>query len=80
MEAIEAKNKEEDVAECKKKEEEKTVKGESEAAEVKQKEEVAEHKTDTEGKSRKSMSFSETVAQSSNVYLYLLNRWNKCKC
>ena len=60
-EAAEAKKKEEEVAERKKKkEEEDGVKAEVEAAEVKKKEEeVTEN--DTEGKSRKAVSFSETV-------------------
>ena len=62
VKAAEAKKKEEEVAECKKKkEEEDRVKAEVEAAEVKKKEEeVTEN--DTEGKSRKAVSFSETVA------------------
>ena len=92
VEAAEAKKKEEEVAECKKKkeEEEDRVKAEVEAAEAKKKEEeAAEHKkkkekedgvkaeveaaevkkkeeevteNDTEGKSRKAVSFSETLA------------------
>ena len=62
VEAAEAKKKEEEVVECKKKkEEEDGVKAEVEAAEVKKKEEeVTEN--DTEGKSSKAVSFSETVA------------------
>ena len=61
VEAAEAKKKEEEVAEHKKKKEEDGVKAEVEAAEVKKKEEeVTEN--DTEGKSRKAVSFSETVA------------------
>ena len=61
VEAAEAKKKEEAAERKKKKEEEDGVKAEVEAAEVKKKEEeVTEN--DTEGKSRKAVSFSETVA------------------
>ena len=61
VEAAEAKKKEEVAERKEKKEEEDGVKAEVEAAEVKKKEEeVTEN--DTEGKSRKAVSFSETVA------------------